>query len=331
MGTRTILGLVLAGAVLGAPVADGETVVVDGRPAALHVPVGYDPSAPTPLVLLLHGYSSSGALVEAYMAFTPLADQFGFLYLTPDGTVNCLSNRFWSATDACCNFCGSGVDDSGYLRRLIEATESQWNVDPDRVFLIGHSNGGFMSYRAACDHADRIAALVSLAGATFQNPAACAPSEPVHTLQIHGTLDGVVLYGGGLIGGRSYPGAPGTVERFATYNGCSLVPDTSAPNLDLDASILGSETLVTRFTSGCAPGGSAELWTMVGGGHLPILTAEFRLRTIEFLLSHPKPGEPAVPLPRIAIALAVLGALLLATLRGTRRASRSSGSPGSGA
>ena len=63
------------------------------------------------------------------------------------------------------------------------------NVDPYRIYVAGHSNGGFMSYRLACTHADRIAAIVSLAGATFDTPADCSPTEPVAVLQIHGTAD----------------------------------------------------------------------------------------------------------------------------------------------
>jgi polyhydroxybutyrate depolymerase len=300
--------------------AAAETIIADGRPAALHVPTGYRAGTPAPLVILLHGYSASAAIQEAYFAFTPLSDQYGFLYLMPDGTINCVSNRFWNATDACCNFCGSTVDDSGYVLHLIQATEALYSVDRGRVYLIGHSNGGFMAYRAACDHADRIAALVSLAGATFQDPAACTPSEPVHTLQIHGTSDGSILYGGGLIAGRPYPGAVRTAELWAGYDGCSLVPDTSAPDLDLDASLAGAETKVARYTAACMAGGSAELWTIQGGTHIPSISAAFRPAVIEYLLRHPKADASAVPLlPALAgLALALALLALLARSIGSR-------------
>ena len=53
------------------------------------------------------------------MKFLPLVDQEGFIYLYPDGTRDPLYYRFWNATDACCDFDDSQVDDSGYLRALI--------------------------------------------------------------------------------------------------------------------------------------------------------------------------------------------------------------------
>jgi polyhydroxybutyrate depolymerase len=91
--------------------------------------------------------------------------------------------RFWNATDACCDVDASGVDDSSYLAGLINEIGSHVAVDPRRVFVVGHSNGAFMSYRMACDHADTIAAIVSLAGAPPADPAACRPTEPVAILR----------------------------------------------------------------------------------------------------------------------------------------------------
>ena len=71
-----------------------------------------------------------------------------------------------------------------------------YNVHPGRVYLLGHSNGGYMSYRLACDASDRITALASLAGATFKSPSKCNATEPVSVLQVHGTQDDLVPYEG---------------------------------------------------------------------------------------------------------------------------------------
>lgn len=199
-------------------------------------------------------------------------------------------SRFWNATDACCNFYGSTVDHSTQLRTLIESTQAAFSVDPRRIWIVGHSNGGFMSYRLACDHADLIAAVTSLAGMTFFNPADCTPSGPLHTLQIHGTNDGVIRFDGGQLGGTPYPGAIATAETWATYNGCTLVLDTSAPNINIDAGIPGDETTVTRYGSDCNLGGSAELWTVFGATHFPNLSSEFARLVVEWLYAHPKPG-----------------------------------------
>jgi polyhydroxybutyrate depolymerase len=293
--SMSMLMLVLTLLVI-APVAQADILVnIGGRTVNVHVPPSYD-GTPMPVVMLLHGYTSTGALQESYMQFETLADQEGFLYLHPDGTVNCLGEQFWNATDACCEFCASGVDDVAFLSAVLDEIEAQLSVDTDRVYLIGHSNGGFMSYRMACDQANRIAAIVSLAGATWFDPLDCNPAEPVHVLQIHGDLDATILYPGGNILGTIYPSASVTTETWAGYAGCTLVPDTSSPNLDLEGAIAGSETTVARYEMGCMPGGSAELWTIVGGGHVPTLSGDFSSEVIDYLLAHPKPiATPAVP------------------------------------
>lgn len=270
-----------------------QSIDVGRGAVGVHVPPSYDSGTPMPLVLLLHGYTSSGSGHEGYMKFTPLADEFGFLYLHPDGRIDAVGNRFWSGTDACCNFYGASDDDDDYLMALINEMKSQYNVDPLRVYLIGHSNGGFMSYRMACDHSDTIAAIASLAGATFFDPLDCQPAVPVHVLQIHGTSDGTILYVGGSLGGTAHPGAVATVQQWTTHNGCALVADTSAPNIDLERNLAGNETTVTRYYTSCNPEGSAELWTIVGGIHSPAFSATFSRQVVEFLYAHPKDAPAA--------------------------------------
>jgi polyhydroxybutyrate depolymerase len=260
----------------------------DERPYEVFVPSGYDAATPTPLVLLLHGYTASGAAQEFYWQIQPHAEARGFLYVHPDGTEDPGGNQFWNATDACCNFSGSDVDDSAYLRSIIDEVKAQYNVDPKRVFVMGHSNGGFMSYRMACDHADAIAAIASLAGATFSDITQCQPSEPVSVLQIHGTNDTTIGYDGGMNGTVSYPGAVATTEIWATYNGCDLTTN-GAPNLDLDSGLAGDETTVSIYDDGCAPGGHAELWTIAGGSHIPALSDSYAPSLLDFLFAHPKP------------------------------------------
>jgi len=310
---RTGAGFLLVALIAAAGPALADFNIDLGRgPVTIHVPPSYDPEIPTPLVLLLHGYGGSGAWQESYMRFTPLSDEYGFLYAHPDGTVDQSGRRFWNATNACCNFYGSDVDDSGYLRDLIDAIKAQANVDNRRVHLVGHSNGGFMSYRMACDHADAIASIASLAGATFLDPNDCTPSEPVHVLQIHGTADTVVLYDGGCFGAECYPGAVETVETWATYDGCALVSEPGEP-LDLEASISGAETEVTRYVTDCRRGGSGELWSIVGGSHIPSLSTDFGPAVIDFLYAHPKPlpgdlnGDECVDQADLGILLAAYG------------------------
>lgn len=276
------------GAVRAAAQCDAAIDLGRGR-INLHIPPSYDGRTPVPLVILLHGYTSSGAQTESYVRFAPLANEYGFVYAYPDGTRDFLGNRFWNATDACCNFFGSNVDDSQYLLDLIDAIKRQCNIDPRRVHFVGHSNGGFMSYRMACDHSDVVASIASLAGMTFENPNDCGPAEPVHVLHIHGTNDSVIFYPGGCLI-SCYPGAVESAEQWASFAGCSLDPDLTSDPLDLDAGISGNETLVAKYETSCDPRGSAELWTIVGGEHSPNLSSSFSRLVVEWLLAHPKPG-----------------------------------------
>lgn len=256
----------------------------------VYVPSSYDPEVSSPMVMLLHGYGSSGQEQEDYVQFAPIADELGFIYLHPDGLTDLLGNRYWNATDACCDAFNANPDDSGYLRALIEEVRAQLNVDDRRVYVGGASNGGFMTYRMACDHSDIVAAAVSIAGATYLDPADCTPTEPVHILQIHGTADETIFYGGGCLI-SCYPGAVQSVETWAAYDGCDIVGDDSAKPIDIDAGIPGNETLITKYNTNCQPGGSAELWTVVGGSHVPNIVDGFAYIVAEYLLAHPKPSQ----------------------------------------
>ena len=131
--------------------------------------------------------------VEDYMQLRPLAEGRGFLYCYPDATIERLGYRFWNATDACCDFGFPDVDDAGYLRGLIEEIARRFAVDRKRIYLVGHLNGGFMAYRMACESADLIAGIASLAGHDIPRSGSCAPSQPVNVLHIHGTADDSLL------------------------------------------------------------------------------------------------------------------------------------------
>jgi polyhydroxybutyrate depolymerase len=255
----------------------------DDRPFDVFVPSGYEAATATPLVILLHGYGASGALQEIYFNLQPQAEERGFLYVHPDATPNRLGLSAWNATDACCS--DSEVEDTAYLNFIIDEVSATYNVDATRVFLVGHSNGGFMSYRMACDSADRIAAIVSLAGATFLDAAACAPSEPVNILQIHGTDDETIHFQGGSTPLGAYPAAVDTVATWSTYNGCAPVSE-SLGAIDLDGLLDGDETTMNVF-SDCPIDGTVELWMMTDGTHIPALSANFAADIVDWLYAHP--------------------------------------------
>ncbi len=279
-------------------VGANEIVVGGSRTTVVDLPQATT-DEPVPLLVMLHGYGSTGADHETYFRFAAAAVTRGFAYAHPDGTLDRDGQRFWNATDACCDFASTGVDDAAYLADLVAEVSRTRAIDRKRVYFVGHSNGGFMSYRMACQHADIVAAIVSLAGATFAKRADCAPSQPVAVLEIHGTADDVVAFRGGRLADfgapgdkPAYPGVNATVASWEAYDGCDATVTRSATTLDLDTRIDGAngpaETTVDTWTD-CAPGGHVELWTIRGGRHSPDLSPGFADAVLDFLVAHPKP------------------------------------------
>lgn len=266
---------------------DGGDALIAQRPYDVTIPPQYDGGTALPLVVLLHGYSADAASQDLYFGLSALARQRGFFVALPDGTRNATLVRFWNATDACCGF-GETVDDVAYLTAVLDDVQRRFRVDGKRVYFAGHSNGGFMSHRMACERADRIAAIVSLAGATWKDEAKCTPAQPVSVLQAHGSLDAVVLYGGGFNVGTAYPGAVETVATWAQKNGCAATTTTLTPDLDLVVDVLGDETERVAH-DGCPAGGAAELWRIGGGSHLPTFRSAWADSIYDWLLAHPKP------------------------------------------
>ncbi|MCY4356110.1 MAG: alpha/beta hydrolase-fold protein [Gammaproteobacteria bacterium] len=255
------------------------------------VPEGYDDSIPTPLIVALHGYTSNGPRIDSYMGFSRMADDYGYITVAPTAIREPEGdeNTFWNASMACCNFYGVETNDVDYIISVIDDLKSKFNIDDRRVFLVGHSNGGFLSYRIAYEYPQVIAAIASLAGTMDQGPMD-APTATVHVLQIHGTADEVIRYGGGDIRDNRYTSAVGTVRHWAEFNGC-VSEGRGREMRDLDASLPGYETGTLRFGVGCLPGGSAELWTIAAGAHSPVLSESYGEQVVEWLFAHPQPAS----------------------------------------
>lgn len=288
------------GSASGGGSADGglteaQRTILAARPYRVVVPRSYDGGTPAPLVVLLHGYGATGLNQDTYFGLTATAQAKGFILATPDGKVNKVNAHYWNATDACCDYEHTGVDDVAYVGAIIDDLAERYRVDPRRVFLVGHSNGGFMSHRYACEHAEKIAGIASLAGANWKDMAKCQPAQPLAVLQIHGTQDALINYDGGTIQNPltfqtagDYPSAVDSVGVFARRFGCAATLSSTGGNLDIDKAVSGAETTRQAF-AGCADGGAAELWTMTGGSHIPTLDTTFAPLVWDFLAAHPKP------------------------------------------
>ena len=269
------------------PTSTSTTVVSTARAYSKFIHSSYSKDTSLPLVILLHGYGATGALQESYMKFESVAEKNRFILVYPDGTLDLSGKRFWNATDACCGFF-SAVADEAYLLSVLKEMESNYSIDAKRIYFVGHSNGGFMSYRMACRHPDRIAAIASLAGASFFKATDCGAKSSVSVLQVHGTKDETILYEGGQIFGTSYPGAVASASQWATFNQCTQNAVTRSTKLDLEPNIAGDETSIKAWTN-CQNSSEVELWTMENGTHIPTLVSTFATKIWEFFAAHPKP------------------------------------------
>ncbi|MDG1890662.1 MAG: PHB depolymerase family esterase [Verrucomicrobiota bacterium] len=251
------------------------------REDPIHLPKNYDPSKPYPLILSLHAYLRSPRRHLKFFPLASLAEKYGFIYCVPEGV-----SRSWNATDACCDW-RDKVDDSTYLRGIILRAMEAYHIDKTRVYVMGLSNGGFMSYRMAHDHSDLITAIVPFAGAGFE----VWPSEPRHpvsVLHIHGTRDLTVRWKGGSILGSEYPGAEENFSRWRTFNRCFDKIEIGQARIDLDRKVAGEETRVQRYES--KDGQTVtELWEVVGGRHVIPPRSVMRERIIQWMLSRSKP------------------------------------------
>ena len=240
-------------------------------------------SGPLPLVVSLHGYGGDAEGHDWYFGLSDRIAEYGFALITPQGTTDSSGSPFWNATDGCCNFYGSDVDDSGWISSLV--ADAREIVDVSGVHVVGYSNGGFMSYRVACDGLEGLVAIAGVAGSSFGDPERCADALPVSVLQIHGTQDMQIPYGGTLEYEGGYPGALELVTRWAERAGCQVDSDVALPDIDLDVSIDGAETSVRRIRDGCSDGITIELWTIEGADHFPIFQEDWPDRLLKWLFN----------------------------------------------
>jgi polyhydroxybutyrate depolymerase len=269
---------------------------LQGREYDLMVPTKLDPATPAPLLLALHGFVGAADKtpwlgIDSYMHLHEEADKRGIILALPHGTIDkALDSWSWNGTDACCGW-DTMANDVAYLMAVISDIESKYNVDKKRIFFLGHSNGGFMSHRIACDRSSRIAGIVSLAGETFKHEKDCIAAHPIAMLQVQGTADKTISYTGGPpLGIAGFPPAPGaedTAKIWAAKNHCDATPDTSAAAIDLVTNLDGAETKKTLY-KGCEANGDTELWTIEGGPHSPAFNATWAPMVIDFLMAHPK-------------------------------------------
>src|SRR5688572_12580131 len=189
-------GWLLALAACGGTETERPRTFGGDRPVDLKVPAVLEDGATYPLLLVLHGYTITGFIQQAYLGIAQLTAESEAFVLAPDGIPDAENKPFWNADPVCCDFDGANPDDAGYLSTLIDDVIAAWPIDRDAVFVVGHANGGHMAYRMACERADALAAIVVIAGGTAIEDN-CQPSQPVSVVHMHGTADPEFMFEGG--------------------------------------------------------------------------------------------------------------------------------------
>lgn len=258
----------------------------------VYLPPDYNPDDPTPLLIFLHGWAPiSPVWYDVLVPIQDDANAHGYLFAKPVGSQDIFGDYFWNATDACCDMFGADPPHVSYLLALVQSIQAHYNVDPQRIHLLGQSNGGFMCHRMACEAPETFASVVSLSGALWNDQSMCQPSEPIHVLNIHGTLDPIIFWLGGYLPPNltPYPGVETTAAFWAAHNGCSTNP-TNLGNFDFDLAVAFSETTRWVYEPCDDPAaGSTELWQTTLGSHFPIITAEGTAAIFDYLDTHTKP------------------------------------------
>ncbi len=252
-----------------------ETFEGQARTYVVYLPTSYDPAAPMPMVLTLHGRYGSGAGTAAFTGMNRIAEESGFIAVYPDGLQNPGAtspydtgwNYFWGVPGVPLD----GPDDAAFLSDLVADLSLDLTIDPARIYVSGLSNGGFMVHHLACNDPLQYAGYATVAGSAYlgmQN--ACQREVPIDMLIIHGTDDDNVTWEGNrqVINGRevflTWP-ISDAFGYWAVHNRCDM---ETIETIDIPQSGLSPQTgvRVLRLDS-CESGGSVVLYGIIGGGH----------------------------------------------------------------
>ncbi len=269
IGLVVMLAVLIGGQVFaqGNDFSDSLTYGEYERTFMVHLPPTYDGSADSetvPLVILLHGATMDGVSMMLVSDFNTAADAIGAIAIYPDA----LAGR-WGYLDADQLPPSSAYrDDVGFIGALIDDVSQTYTIDPDRVYVAGYSNGGMLALRLRCEMEERLAGIVAI-GANFSYDLAqhCLESDPVSTLLVLGTQDGVFP-----MLGYAAPTEDGKLDSvfslnqgmtfLTTLNGCTsgmTSTDVTPPT---------GETRVNYYSyAGCAGGTEVALLSLVDWDH----------------------------------------------------------------
>ena len=229
----------------------------------LHIPPGYTPGTPMPLVLNLHGGAGNPVQQQDDSGFNDVADANGFIVVYPAGSGRVTRDRLltWNIGEGSTFATKEGIDDIGFLRAVLDEVSANYSVDPKRVYATGFSQGAFMCYRLACEMSDRIAAIAPVSGVMLGAESDCRPARPVSILHFHGVQDPNVAFRGGM-GERAHDkverrSVRETIDWWVKQNGLPDKPTQQRKEGKASMELYGPN----------ADGIVVGLWTLEDGGH----------------------------------------------------------------
>ena len=230
----------------------------------VHIPKGYDPKKPTPVVLAFHGGGGNTDSMMVFCGLNKKADAAGFIVVYPSGTGRMDKVLTFNGGNCCGYAMTNKIDDVEFTRKVLDDLATTATIDPKRVFATGMSNGGIMSYRVASELSDRIAAIAPVGGP--MGTETCKPKRPVSVMHFHGKDDEHAPFKGGKgkgLSGTEFYSVEHSIQAWVKANGCEKEPVVTKI---LDT--VKDGTTVTRKTYGSGKEGSeVVLIEIEGGGH----------------------------------------------------------------
>jgi predicted esterase len=148
------------------------------QPYRIFAPASYDGSKPLPLIIALHGMGGNeNSYFDSYAngAFKAEAETRGYIVACPKGR------------EPASMYLGSAEKD---VMDVIAEVRRDYRIDTDRIYMTGHSMGGFGSWSIAMNHPEVFAAIAPVAGGG--NPLTLAKIAHVPQLVVHGDNDKTV-------------------------------------------------------------------------------------------------------------------------------------------
>lgn len=208
--------------------------------------------ASAPAIVLLHYRGGNGTKMANLTEVGALVRDFGVWVILPDAV-----NGTWqdNPIETVLN-----DKDVGFLDALIGNSIVNYGLDRSRIYMAGYSDGGFMTIRFVCEHAERLAGAFAVAAAMVKNLAqSCTLSRPVPFTFINGTSDLNVRYKGSF----GVMSAPQTAAKWAALNSCAAAgPEFALPDLVFDGTRV--RTLPYRA---CVEPAAVDFFTVENGGH----------------------------------------------------------------